>query len=155
MSGITVWGGSLATSTPQFTRGKTEDEVKKHRSVIAFDVRVVLSAYFQPHEDEKVKAAQLAWWCDALEDWPHESVVYALRKWNLDNPRLRPTPGDIVSMMKRLRGEREAQRKRAAPDPKQERPNVERISPERSQQILEEMGMTRARLNAVQGKEDK
>lgn len=112
---LTPWQGvQVPKPTPELTKSLSPQQLAEHRRKIAFDVRVVLSAYFQPHEDEKVKAGQLAWWCDALEDWPHESVVYALRKWNEDNPRVRPTPGDIVSMMKRLRGEREAERNRTS-----------------------------------------
>ena len=64
----------------------------------------MLSAYFQPHEAEEIKAAQLAWWCDELEDWSREQVVWALRQWNRENPRLRPTPGDIVAALKLARG---------------------------------------------------
>lgn len=82
---------------------------------------MVLSAYFQPHEDERIKAAQLAWWCDELEDWTQEQVVWALRQWNRDNPRLRPTPGDIVAVLKRKRGETiAAQRKvdQSHPEPR-------------------------------------
>lgn len=101
-----------------------------HRQKICFDVRVLLSAYFQPSEPEEIRTAQLAWWGDALEDWHHQSVVYALRQWNLDNPRLRPTPGDIVSLMKRLRGERMAKRQVRKEQPKPEEPNVTKISDE-------------------------
>ena len=72
-----------------------------------------MSAYFQPHEDERIKAAQLAWWCDELEDWTQEQVVWALRQWNRDNPRVRPTPGDIVVLLKRKRGETIAAQRKA------------------------------------------
>ena len=88
-----------------------------------------------------MKAAQLAWWCDELQDWTREQVVYALRKWNREKPRLRPTAGDIVSMLKKLRGEKEARKMiadRAAP----QEPPKERISPDRAAEILAEAGYT-------------
>ena len=67
------------------------------------------------------KAAQLPWWCDELQDWTKEQVVYSLRKWNRDNPRLRPTPGDIVAILKEARGRKEAQRmKRPEPEPQRD-----------------------------------
>src|SRR6056297_1194063 len=94
------------TPTPQLAKSLSPPELEQHRRTIAFNVRTVLSAYFQPHESEEIKAAQLSWWCDELEDWTHEQVVWALRQWNRENPRLRPTPGDIVAICKRERGRR-------------------------------------------------
>jgi hypothetical protein len=90
-----------------------------------FEVRVALSAYFQPHEVEEIRSAQLAWWADELQDWTLKQVVYALRQWNRDNPRLRPTPGDILSILLTTRGKREAERAKAAnPPQEQARPDV-------------------------------
>ena len=91
--------------------------------MIASEVRVVLSAYFQPSEAEDIRAAQLAWWCDELQDWTREQVVYGLRQWNRDNPRARPTPGDIVAILKAMRGKAEAKRM-PPPQPEPERPAV-------------------------------
>ena len=100
---------------------------------------MVLSAYFQPHEAEDVKAAQLAWWCDELQDWTREQVVYGLRKWNRDNPRARPTPGDILSILTLTRGKREAERaKLSAPPPDPER---EAVSLDRRAEIAAELGL--------------
>jgi hypothetical protein len=104
--------------------------------MIASEVKVVLSAYFQPHEAEEIKAAQLAWWCDELEDWTHEQVVWGLRKWNRDNPRLRPTPGDIVAVLKLARGRKlVAQSRQAEP----ERP---RHDEEHRQEMIRRMAET-------------
>ncbi len=66
----------------------------------------MLSAYFDPSESDEVKAGLLAWFCDELQDWKHEQVVWGLREWNRENPRRRPTPGDIVAILKRARGEK-------------------------------------------------
>ena len=104
---------SIPTPTPQIAKSLLPQQLDAHRAKIASEVKVVLSAYFQPHEDERIKAAQLAWWCDELEDWTQEQVVWALRQWNRDNPRLRPTPGDIVAILKRKRGETIAAQRKA------------------------------------------
>lgn len=106
---------SIPPATPELTKSLSQQEVVAHRQVIASEVRVVLSAYFQPHEDDAIKAAQLAWWCDELEDWTQEQVVWGLRKWNRDEPRKRPTPGDILSILKAQRGKTEAAKMRAPP----------------------------------------
>lgn len=110
----------IPPATPQISKSLLPQELEGHRAKIAFDVKTVLSAYFQPHEADEIKAAQLAWWCDELEDWKPQTVLWALRKWNRDNPRIRPTPGDIVDICKREYG-----RKIAAQLPKQE-PEPER-----------------------------
>jgi hypothetical protein len=99
--------------TPQIAKSLSPQERIAHRETIASEVKTVLSAYFQPHEDERIKAAQLAWWCDELEDWTQEQVVWGLRKWNRDNPRLRPTPGDIVAILKLARGKKVAAQMKA------------------------------------------
>lgn len=112
---------SIPAPTPQIAKSLSPQQLDAHRAKIASEVKVVLSAYFQPHEDERIKAAQLAWWCDELEDWTQEQVVWSLRQWNRDNPRLRPTPGDIVALLKRKRGETiAAQRKveQSQPEPR-------------------------------------
>lgn len=101
-------------------------------------MRTVLSAYFQPHEDVAIKDAQLAWWADTLCDFELKSIVAALRKWNEKNPRLRPTPGDILKMLKEGWGKKVAAHSQQKP-PEPEAPR-EKISPERAKQIAEEAG---------------
>jgi len=105
-------------------------------------VRVVLSAYFQPHESEEVKAAQMRWWCDELEDWHPEQVVWALRKWNRENPRLRPTVGDIVKILLDARANKHAKAyaealKQIERQPEQKK---ERVSADVARQILKDAG---------------
>ncbi|WP_083195215.1 hypothetical protein [Pararhodobacter sp. CCB-MM2] len=51
---------------------------------------------------------QLSWWCDELQDWTLEQAVWGLRKWNREHPRTRPTPGDIVVILKAERGRQKA-----------------------------------------------
>lgn len=108
--------------TPQIARSLSPQGLEDHRRAIASEVKTVLSAYFQPHEADEIKAAQLAWWCDELQDWTREQVVWGLRQWNRDNPRARPTPGDILSILKAMRGKKEAERiALAAPIPQTDR----------------------------------
>lgn len=100
----------IPTPTPQHDKSLSPRGLSDHRRAIAFEVKAVLSAYFQPHEADEIKAAQLAWWCDELQEWTQEQVVWALRDWNRRNPRLRPTPGDILGIMKAARGRKYAQK---------------------------------------------
>lgn len=125
----------VPSPTPLHAKSLSPQELSAHRQVIASEVKTVLSAYFQPHESEAIKAAQLAWWCDELQDWTHEQVVYALRKWNRDNPRWRPTPGDIVKSLKMLRGMREVERMKATAEKPE--PEKKRATPEQVAAILE------------------
>jgi hypothetical protein len=114
--------------TPQVAQSLSPQALHDHRAMIASEVRVVLSAYFQPSEAEDVKAAQLAWWCDELQDWTRQQVVWGLRKWNREHPRARPTPGDIVALMKDQRGKAEAARatkEAPPPDPIRKLPSAE------------------------------
>lgn len=131
--------------TPQHAASLSPQELQDHRRSIASEVRTVLSAYFQPHEAEEIKAAQLAWWCDELQDWTQEQVVWALRQWNRDNPRLRPTPGDILRMCKAARG-----RKLAAQARKQEAQEERQvISAEAANEIVAKAGFAPRRMEDV------
>ena len=114
--------------TPQHDKSLSQQGLEDHRAEIAFEVKVILSAYYQPFEVEEIKAAQLAWWCDELVEWKIEQIVFVLRKWNEDNPRIRPTPGDILAMLKDVRGRNAAKRMR---DKSQPTPEPDRdFSPE-------------------------
>lgn len=126
----------IPTPTPRHDKSLSPQGLSDHRRAIAFEVKTVLSAYFQPHEADEIKAAQLAWWCDELQDWTREQVVWALRKWNRDKPRLRPTPGDIVAICKEARG-----KKVAASIPKQEQePERKPVDAETAARIVAEAG---------------
>lgn len=135
----------LPRPTPELAQSLSPPQLEEHRTKIASEVRIVLSAYFQPHETEEIKSGQLAWWCDSLEDWKREQVVYALRKWNEQNPRLRPTPGDIVKLLKDARGKAEAERMRLsklAPEPQREQvgEDQKRVNAEVANGILKQFG---------------
>ena len=115
--------------TPQIAKSLSPQALHEHRAGIASEVKVVLSAYFQPHEADEIKAAQLAWWCDELQDWQRVQVVWALREWNRQNPRLRPTPGDILRLCMDARGKAEAAKIKAS-IPKPQEPARPPISEE-------------------------
>lgn len=129
----------LPAPTPQHAKLLSPQELSAHRQAIAFDVKVTLSAYFDPSEAEEVKAGLLAWFCDELQDWTHEQVVWALRSWNRENPRRRPTPGDIVALLKKARGEKIARERAASVQPDDHagmsREDHERISAEMSDML--------------------
>ena len=121
----------IPASTPQISKSMSSDQLQDHRARIAFEVKTVLSAYFQPHEAEEIKAAQLAWWCDELQDWTQEQVLWALRKWNRDSPDKRPTPGHILAICKEARGRKFAA---SLPKPPPEKPR-EKLSAQDRQAI--------------------
>lgn len=92
---------------------------------------MLLAALYDQKESEEVKAALLAWFCDELEDWEHRQVVFAIREWNRTNPRSRPSPGDLVAILKRKRGQSLAKRIHAsmqAPEPTRQPMTAERAA---------------------------
>lgn len=108
---------NLPAPTPELARTLSPQALDSHREKIRFSVQTVLSAYYQPNCSPEVQAAQLAWWCDELEDWEIEQVKWALSAWNRENPRTRPTPGDILKICKDEWGRRYAASIRRLPLP--------------------------------------
>jgi len=83
----------------------------------------------------------MADWCDALEDWTQEQIVWALRKWRNENPNKKPNAGHILAVMKEARG-----RKIAAQLPKPKaKADRERISADRASEIMQEIGFSAKR----------
>lgn len=119
----------------------SRQELFDHRERIYSEVLAVLSAYYQPDDSEETRTINKAWWCDVLQDWRQDQVVYALRKWNTDNPDRRPTPGHIVAILKRTRGQAEARRRQQDDAPRDERTEP-RATPEQKAAILAEKGFT-------------
>lgn len=135
----------LPAPTPELTKSLSPQDLQDHRARIAFEVETVLSAYFQPHEDERIKASQLSWWCDELQDWTAEQVVWALRKWNSENPSRRPTPGHIVAICKAERGGKYAASVKPT-KPQDPQP----VSKEAAQEILKNAGFKVNRFGGVE-----
>jgi hypothetical protein len=142
---------AIPSPTPQIAKSLSRQERIDHREKIAFEVKTVLSAYFQPHEAEEIRAAQLAWWCDELQDWTREQVVWGLRQWNRSNPDKRPTPGHILALLIDTRGRKEAERMQAIPKPQE--PARELPSEERRLHIMAEVQAAADRLSAGRSKE--
>jgi len=129
----------VATPTPRHGRSLSPQGRQDHRASIAFECKVffVAANYWRGNEGAEVESAVLAWWCDELEDWTKEQIVYAMRKFNRDNPRIKATPGDILAIMTKLRGSREAERMRAIPKP--EEPKRDPVTAERAAEIMREV----------------
>jgi hypothetical protein len=135
----------IPTPTPRHDKSMSPAELVDHRAKIAFEVKTVLSAYPQAREADEIKAAQLAWWCDELQAWTREQVVYALRKWNRENETWKPTPGNIVRILKQTRGKKEAERMAAARKPEPPKAS-ERITPEAASEIMRRAGYSAKRM---------
>lgn len=145
--------GAYPAPTPQIAKSLSPQGLQDHRAAIAFEVKTHVKFY---ERDDRVVAAKIAWWCDELQDWTQEQVVWGLREWNRNSPRTDPSPGDILAMMKEMRGRREAAKMAAiAPPPEPERVP---ITPEMAAAILAEVGLSdrfRTNRGAADGGENK
>lgn len=137
----------IPAATPELAKSLSPEDLREHRQKIAFEVETVLSAYFQPNEAESIKASQLSWWCDTLQDWTIEQVVWALRHWNEKNSRSRPTPGDILAICKAKRGQRIARELESQPQNTETK--KKRITAERAAEIIKEARSAPKRMEAV------
>jgi len=72
-----------------------------------------------------------------LQDWTRENVIWALRQWNRDNPRIRPTPGDILRLCNAARGRWAAS---LMEKQKQQQPKPKPVSPDMAAEIMEKAG---------------
>ena len=93
------------------------EELDAHRKAIAFDVEVILDGYWDRRPPADVKAGILSDWCDALEDWSKEQILFVLRDWRAKKPSNKPNPGHIVKELKEMRGHAEVARSLAQPKP--------------------------------------
>ena len=93
------------------------EELGAHRKAIAFDVEVILDGYWDRRPPADVKAGILSDWCDALEDWSREQILFVLRDWRAKKPSSKPNPGHIVQVLKEMRGKAEVARSLAQPKP--------------------------------------
>lgn len=119
----------ISAPTPQIAKSLSQQELQDHRAKIAFEVRTHIRWF---ERDERIIAARLSWWCDELQDWAQEQVVWALRKWNRDNPDKEPTPGHILAIMKEARGKKYAASIKPSPRPQE----PERVSKEAAAEIM-------------------
>lgn len=121
----------------------SQQERIEHREAIASDVEAVLDFYWKERPPPIIKAKTLVHWCDELQDWKLEQVVWALRKWVRDFPDKKPNPGHILGLLRDARG-----RKLTANKPP---PAVEaRVLPtaDQARAILDEIGF---KVNRMEG----
>lgn len=118
----------------------SQDECAEHRSRIGFEVEIVLQGYWQEQIAPQMKAAIMADWADELEDWPVDQIRWALREWRRENSRRKPNPGDIVTVLKKRRGEEFARKAAALPKPADTPVVVTEEARLRNQALVEQMG---------------
>lgn len=88
MNDLTVQDRQSAPPNAQRSDGK-------HAAWIAGRVQVLLSHYFQPDNPAEVQEAALDDWVAALIAFPRQAIEHACGAYLRDQPRRRPTPGDI------------------------------------------------------------
>lgn len=109
-------------------------------------VMTLLSHYYLPDTDPAVIRMAAVDWLDILGPYPQAAIAEACREYLRDEPKARPTPGAIRALaVKAL--DRDKLLAPALPPP----PEAERVrcSPEAAARILDEHGMTAARLAAI------
>ena len=108
----------------------------------------LLRFYWESDEDAAVLAEMARDWIEILGPIPQGAVAEACRLYLRDEPRKRPTPGAIRALA--MQAMKSDPRLMPVPPSHQltEAPR-ERCSPEVAAQILEEAGLTPARLAAI------
>lgn len=112
-------------------------ELERHRANICLRMEAFLAnGYWQDlNMSEEVKTIILADWADALQDWSMDRIKAALITWQDDNPRLKPTPGDIKAILKAEWGREKAPEVRRLREADQRPQAVDRPDPERRRAI--------------------
>ena len=82
------------------TRSLQEREA--HREWIAGAAYTLLSSYYRPDDPVKLTAAIGKDWADVLEDMPRELIQKARVQYLREEPKRRPTPGDIYQRVVRM-----------------------------------------------------
>lgn len=91
--------GESKTEVPQIWQGEPGN-ASQHAEWIAGRVMTLLSHYFQPDNPAEVQEAAIDDWIDALAPFSQISIDLACKKYIRDQPRRRPTPGDIRSKIR-------------------------------------------------------
>ena len=87
----------LPTTIPAQTWQGGQQSDGLHAEWIAGRVQTLLSHYFQPDNPMDVQEAAIDDWIDALEPFSKSQIESACSAYIRDQPRRRPTPGDIRS----------------------------------------------------------
>lgn len=69
----------------------------QHAQWIAGRVQTLLSHYFSPELSPEVREAAIDDWIGALASFPRDAISAACEGYLRDQPRRRPTPGDIAA----------------------------------------------------------
>ena len=110
----------------------------RHGLWISGRVQTLLSHYFQPDNPAEVMEAAIDDWIEALAHVSQHDIEWACRIYLRDQPRRRPTPGDILSRAEsRPRPERHPDHQKGGGD--RTKLNVEQ------QRILDEQVLPTAR----------
>jgi len=76
---------------------------------------MIFDGYWREGKSEKMNARVLADWADRFQNWGADQFLWALRKWQDDNPNKKPNPGHIKKLLEDRRGHAHAARVKQAP----------------------------------------
>lgn len=91
---------------------------------------------------EEVKTLILADWADELQDWSMDRIRAALIAWRDDNPRRKPTPGDIKTILRAEWGREKAPEVRRLREAVDQPQALDRPDPERRRAICAELAQS-------------
>lgn len=80
--------------TSQGGQGR-DTQSARHAEWLAGRIKVLLSHYFQPDNPQDVQEAAIDDWIEALSPFSQPAIDNACRRYLHNQPRRRPTPGDI------------------------------------------------------------
>lgn len=58
---------------------------------------MLLSHYFRPDDEQQLIEAQIEDWVSMLKGYPQDAISHAVASYMRDQPRRKPTPGDIAN----------------------------------------------------------
>lgn len=108
-----------------------------HREWIAGRVYVLLGHYWQSDMTDAEAAEIMADWADVLEGIPAEYIAKACKRYLIDEPRRKPTPGAIYQIARSYMPRPQVVLQKPVPEVQRER-----CEPEIAQRICEEAGFT-------------
>lgn len=101
-----------------------------------------MSHYYQPENSNEVFEAALGDWLECLTSISQQAIEHACSAYLRDQPRRRPTPGDIRGRALDFDGRREREIIAALPKPEPKQENRKRVDPEAAARIMNELGFT-------------
>lgn len=119
----------------------------RHAEWIAGRVQTLLSHYFSPELSPEVREAAIDDWIKALVDQGRDDIEDACQTYLRDQPRCRPTPGDIRQRALSRAGARLKNRRMALPPPEEPKPAP--VSAEQAERICQMAGFTPKAIEAL------